>query len=142
MQRERDEPDSEREQPDEPLEPQDADEVMNTPPGGAVEPVVVPRWVQLVTLPLAIVGLVGLLRAAGPIVLVFTIAALIAMLLNPFVTVLRRRGVPRGLAVLITWLGVLLGIVGVAGVLGEPIARQGNKFPDSVAQPGGDPTHP
>jgi predicted PurR-regulated permease PerM len=132
MQRERDEPDSEREQPAQPLKPQDADEVLDAPPARAVEPVVVPRWVQLVTLPLAIVGLVGLLRAAGPIVLVFTIAALIAMLLNPFVSILRRRGVPRGLAVLITWLGVLLVIVGIAVLLANPIADQVSKFRDSV----------
>src|SRR3954470_7290940 len=132
MQRERDEPDSAREQPEEPLEPHEAEEVLNTPPAPAVEPVVVPRWVQLVTLPLAIVGLVGLLRAAGPIVLVFTIAALIAMLLNPFVTVLRRRGVPRGLAVLLTWLGLLLVIVGIAVLLANPIADQVSTFRDSV----------
>src|SRR3954451_10997593 len=136
MQRERDEPDSAREPPEEPpeepLEPQEADAVLDTPPAPSVEPVVIPRWVQLVTLPLAIVGLVALLRAAGAIVLVFTIAALIALLLNPFITVLRRRGVPRGLAVLITWLCLLLVVVGIAVLLANPIADQVSTFRDSV----------
>jgi predicted PurR-regulated permease PerM len=101
----------------------------------------VPRWVQLVTLPLAIFGLVGLLRAAGPIVLLFTIAALIALLLNPFVSVLRRRGVPRGLAVLITWLALLLVIVGIAVLLANPITDQVSKFRDSVPGLVDDATH-
>jgi AI-2E family transporter len=141
MQRERDEAASEREPPDESLEPQEAEQALNTAPAPAVEPVVVPRWVQLVTLPLAIFGLVGLLRAAGPIVLLFTIAALIALLLNPFVSVLRRRGVPRGLAVLITWLALLLVIVGIAVLLANPITDQVSKFRDSVPGLVDDATH-
>jgi predicted PurR-regulated permease PerM len=131
MQRERDEPASGGE-PEEPREPQEADEVLDRPPPAAAEPVVVPRWVQLVTLPLAIVGFVALLEAAGPIVLLFTIAALIALLLNPFVSVLRRLGVPRGPAVLLTWLGLVLVVVGVAVLLANPIADQVTKFRDSV----------
>src|SRR4051794_1946941 len=145
MQRERDEPDSAREPPEvppeEPLEPQEADAVLDTPPAPSVEPVVIPRWVQLVTLPLAIVGLVALLRAAGAIVLVFMIAALIALLLNPFITVLRRRGVPRGLAVLITWLCLLLVVVGIAVLLANPIADQVSTFRDSVPGLVDDATH-
>jgi putative heme transporter len=132
MQREREEPAAEREQPEEPLEPQEADEVLEAPPPVTVEPVVVPRWVQLVTLPLAIVGFVALLEAAGPIVLLFTIAGLIALLLNPFVSVLRRLGVPRGFAVLLTWLGLVLVVVGVAILLANPIADQVTRFRDSV----------
>ena len=53
-------------------------------------PVVVPRWIQLVVLPLAILGAWALLRAAGPVTLLFVVAALIALLLNPFVAFLQR----------------------------------------------------
>ena len=53
-----------------------------------------PRWVQLVLLPLAIVGASSLLRAAGPVLLLFIIAGLIALLLNPFVTLLQRGAHP------------------------------------------------
>src|SRR5262245_66090563 len=69
--------------------------------------VVVPRWVQLVTLPLAVLFLWAILRAAGPVLLLFIIGALVALLLNPLVMVLRRARVPRGLAVLIVMLGVV-----------------------------------
>jgi predicted PurR-regulated permease PerM len=131
MQHEREEQAAERDV-EEPPEPEELDEVLETEPRAAVEPVVVPRWVQLVTLPLAIVGLVALLDAAGPIVLLFTIAGIVALLLNPFVSVLRRRGVPRGPAVLITWLGVVLVVVGVAVLLANPISDQVTKFRDSV----------
>src|SRR5690349_6436733 len=72
-----------------------------------VRPVVVPRWIQLVVLPLVILGAWALLRAAGPITLLFVVAGLIALLLNPFVALLQRRRVPRGLAVLIVY-GVLI----------------------------------
>src|SRR5262245_49485844 len=109
-------------------EPESIDDVLDTPPRPAVDPVVVPRWVQLVTLPLAIVGLVALLSAAGPIVLLFTIAALVALLLNPFVTLLRRLGIPRGAAVLITWVGLVLVVVGVGVLLANPIADQVTRF--------------
>ena len=51
-------------------------------------PVVVPRWIQAVTLPLAILGAYALLRAAGPVTLIFVVAALLALLLNPFVALL------------------------------------------------------
>ena len=136
MQHEREEQEAERhdQEPPEPeeLTPKELEEVLEAEPGTAVAPVVVPRWVQLVTLPLAIVGLVALLEAAGRIVLLFTIAALIALLLNPFVSILRRRGVPRGLAVLVTWVGVVLVVVGVAVLLANPIADQVTKFRNSV----------
>jgi predicted PurR-regulated permease PerM len=131
MQHEREEQATERDVEETP-EPQELEEVLEAEPRPAVEPVVVPRWVQLVTLPLAIVGIVALLQAAGRIVLLFTIAALVALLLNPFVSILRRRGVPRGLAVLITWMGVVLVVVGVAVLLANPIADQVTKFRNSV----------
>src|SRR5690349_731108 len=73
-----------------------------------VEPVVVPRWIQLVTLPLIVVGAWALARAAGGVLLLFVVATLIALLLNPFVTLLRRGGFPRGLAVLSVFLALIV----------------------------------
>src|SRR4051794_41812165 len=66
------------------------------PPPARVAPLVLPRWVQLVLLPLAILGAVAIMRAAGPVLLLFIVAGLIALLLNPSVALLRRVGVPRG----------------------------------------------
>jgi predicted PurR-regulated permease PerM len=84
----------------------------------------VPHWVQLVALPLAIVGLWAILRAAGPVVLLFTIAGIFALLLNPFVTVLRRSRVPRGPAVALVMLLVVTVIAGIGFLVADPIADQ------------------
>src|SRR3954452_7861888 len=70
----------------------------------AVEQVVVPRWVQLVALPLMVLGAWALARAAGGVLLLFVVSSLIALLLNPFVTLLRRARFPRGVAVLTVFL--------------------------------------
>ncbi|MDP9384521.1 MAG: AI-2E family transporter, partial [Actinomycetota bacterium] len=100
-------------------------------------PVVVPRWIQLVLLPLAILGAYGLLRAAGPITLLFIIAALIALLLNPFVTVLRRTRFPRGVAVSAVVLGLAVIVGGAGALLADPLGDQVSAFqrnvPDLVA---------
>ena len=56
--------------------------------------ILVPRWVQLVMLPLAVLGLWAVLNAAGPVLLLFIIGAIVALLLNPFVGLLRRAARP------------------------------------------------
>lgn len=88
------------------------------------EPVVVPRWIQLVILPLALLGAWALARAAGPVVLLFTIAGLIALLLNPPVTFLRKRRVPRGLAVGLVYLGLVVVVTTGGVLLSDPVADQ------------------
>ena len=103
-------------------------------PGAApVAPVVVPRWIQAVVLPLAIVGAYLLLRAAGPVALIFIVAALVALLLNPFVVMLQRRArFPRGLAVLCVFL-VLIAVLGaIVAVLADPIGDQASRFSNAV----------
>lgn len=102
------------------------------PPPARVAPVVLPRWVQLVLLPLAIVGTVALLRSAGPIVLLFIVAGLIALLLNPFVTLLRRAHFPRGPAVFVVMLSVILLVVGIGFLLSNPVADQVSAFQRNV----------
>jgi predicted PurR-regulated permease PerM len=91
----------------------------------AVPPVVVPRWVQLVALPLAIVALWILAKAAGPVLLVFIVAAIVALILNPLVSMIERVvRLPRGVAVAGVYLG-LLGVIVVLGfLLANPIADQ------------------
>jgi predicted PurR-regulated permease PerM len=96
--------------------------------------VVVPRWVQLVMLPLAVIGAWALLRAAGPVVLLFTIAALVALLLNPFVSVLRRAGLPRGLSVLVVMLCVVGVLIGVGILISNPVADQVSAFRSNVPE--------
>jgi predicted PurR-regulated permease PerM len=104
----------------------------DTPPPAGVAPVLLPRWVQLVLLPLAVLGIVAVLRAAGPVVLLFTVAALIALLLNPFVRLLRRARFPRGLAVLSVMLCVVLLVVAIGILLSNPVADQVSAFQRNV----------
>ncbi len=61
--------------------------------------VLVPRWVQLVGLPLLLVGVWLLLNAAGHTVFLFMIAALIALLLDPVVLTLGAFRVRRSISV-------------------------------------------
>src|SRR4051794_41199113 len=87
--------------------------------------VVVPRWIQLVALPLGVIALYLIAKAAGVVLLAFTVAAVIALILNPMVSFLQRRRVPRGVGLLGGFLGVVAAGVGAGGLLGHPGARQG-----------------
>jgi predicted PurR-regulated permease PerM len=93
---------------------------------------VVPRWVQLVTLPVFLLGLWALARAAGGVLLIFVVAAVIALILNPMVGVLQRARLPRGLAVVLVYLG-LMAVLTVGGfLLANPIAEQVRAFQNDV----------
>ncbi len=94
--------------------------------------VVVPRWVQLVVLPLALVGLWAIAKASGKVLVIFIVAGLIALILNPVVAFLARRRLPRGLAVLVVYLGFFLIITGIAFLLANPISNQASKFADDI----------
>ena len=63
-------------------------------PPPQVEPVVVPRWIQLVALPLGLLALWSLARAAGPVLLIFIVASVIALILNPLVKLIERGRMP------------------------------------------------
>ncbi|MCW2990286.1 MAG: family transporter [Solirubrobacterales bacterium] len=94
-----------------------------------VPPVVVPRWVQLVMLPVGILALWALARAAGTVLLVFVVAAVLALILNPIVAWLQRRvRLPRGIAVFAVYIGLLMGVTGLGFLLANPIADQAGKF--------------
>jgi predicted PurR-regulated permease PerM len=109
------------------------DPLRNEPPPANVAPVVVPRWIQLVTLPLAIAGLWIIARAAGVVLLVFVVAGVVALILNPIVLFLQRRGrMPRGLAVAAVYIGLLSTITGVGFLLANPIADQADRLSRDV----------
>ena len=109
------------------------DPLDNRPPPAQVEPVVVPRWVQLVTLPLAIVALWIVAKAAGVVLLVFVVAAVVALILNPLVSFFQRHGrLPRGLAVATVYVGLLVTLTGVGFLLANPIADQAQKLSNDV----------
>jgi predicted PurR-regulated permease PerM len=92
------------------------------------EPVVVPRWVQLVALPLLILGLYTIAAAAGRVVLIVAIAGVVALILQPLVAALQRSGLPRGLSIAAVYVGLFC-VLAVAGiVLANPIADQADSF--------------
>src|SRR3954462_9904205 len=98
----------------------------------APDPVVVPRWIQLVILPLVLLGVWALARASGPVLLVFAVASVIALILNPVVEAiekpLRRAHIPRGLAVAIVYLALVVAVLGVGVAAANLIADQVQSF--------------
>jgi putative heme transporter len=113
--------------PPEPPEPPDAVAAPPPPP-----PVVVPQWIQLVGLPLLIVALWLVARAAGPVLLVFLVAGVIALILAPLVRLLQRAHLPRALAVIAVYPGFLVLLVGAALLLVNPINEQLVSFEGEV----------
>ena len=95
---------------------------------------VVPRWVQLVLLPLALLALWVLAQAAGKVLLIFVIAGVIALMLNPAVAGVQSLRVPRGLAVLAVYLAFFLTLAGIGLLLANPISNQVRSFTHNVPQ--------
>ena len=72
------------------------------PPATRIE---IPRWIQLVTLPLLLLLVWMVAGAVRHAVFLFLVAMLIALLLNPLVRGLGKLRFPRGLAVALVYLG-------------------------------------
>ena len=103
------------------------------PAGGAGPRVVVPRWIQLVALPLAFLVLWAMARAAGQVLLLFIVAGVLALILNPLVSGLQRRArLPRGVAVAGVYLGLFAVALVVGFLLANPISNQARQFGDDV----------
>jgi predicted PurR-regulated permease PerM len=102
------------------------------PPQAEPPRAIVPRWVQLVLLPVALLALWALAKAAGKVLLIFVIAAVIALILNPVVAFVQRPRVPRGLAVLIVYVAFFLTLVGIGFLLANPISNQVRTFTDNL----------
>jgi predicted PurR-regulated permease PerM len=84
----------------------------------------VPRWIQLVGLPLLLVLAWIIATAAAHVIFLFVIAALVALLLDPIVLALQRTRLPRGLSVALVYLSfaAALGLIILAittAVVGE-----------------------
>jgi predicted PurR-regulated permease PerM len=111
----------------------DVSDIPRQPPAAAVHnPVVVPRWVQLVMLPLAVLALYALAHAAGVVLLLFLAAAVIALILNPLVTRVQRAHVPRAVAVIVVYVAIFT-VLPVLGFLAAgPVADQATSFANDV----------
>ncbi len=98
-----------------------------------VPPVVVPRWVQLVMLPILLLALWALARAAGTVVLVLIVASLVALGLAPSVRLLQRY-MPRGLAIPVVYISCFAVLVIVAILLASPVTRQITHFEHNLPE--------
>lgn len=104
------------------------------PSGPHDEPVraVIPRWIQLAVLPIALLAVWALANVAGQVLVLFIVAGLIAAILNPAVAFLQRRRLPRGLAVLAVYVGFFLALGGVGFLVANPISNQVQKFANNL----------
>ena len=78
-------------------------------PDGATR-IAIPRWIQLVGLPLLLLLAWTLANTVGRVVFLFIVAALIALLLNPIVRTLGRIWIPRGIAIAIVYLSFVAAV--------------------------------
>jgi predicted PurR-regulated permease PerM len=108
-----------------------APELELTPVATPIAPVLVPRWVQLVLLPIGLLGLWALARAAGPVLLILVVASMVALILAPVVRLLARR-MPRGLAILLVYVGGFAVLGGVGVLLASPVTSQITRFERNV----------
>jgi predicted PurR-regulated permease PerM len=104
---------------------------------------VVPRWVQLVGLPLLLVLAWAVAGAVRHAVFVFLVALLIALLLNPLVRGLGRVWIPRGVAVAIVYLAfaaiVALLVLALATVVVQQTRHASHRMDDYFTVASGHP---
>jgi predicted PurR-regulated permease PerM len=86
--------------------------------------IVIPRWIQLVGLPLLLILLWVIAGAVRHIVFLFLVALLIALLLNPLVRAIAGLRVPRGFAVALVYLTFALAVIAAIGALGTVAVTQ------------------
>jgi predicted PurR-regulated permease PerM len=84
----------------------------------------IPRWVQLVGLPLLLLLAWAVAGAVRHAVFLFLVALLIALLLNPLVRGLGRAWIPRGLAVAIVYLAFAAAVALVILLLATVVVQQ------------------
>ena len=83
-------------------------------------------------LPLGVLALYALAHAAGVVLLLFVVAAVVALILNPLVSLVQRARMPRTLAVIAVY-AVFFTALPVAGfLLSGPVAAQATTFANDV----------
>jgi predicted PurR-regulated permease PerM len=92
-------------------------------PAGAAK-LQIPRWIQLVGLPLLLLFLWVVAGAARHVVFLFLVAALIAFLLNPIVRTLTRVWIPRGFGVALVYLSFLAILLAAVVAIGTVVVDQ------------------
>jgi predicted PurR-regulated permease PerM len=84
----------------------------------------IPRWVQLVVLPVLLVFAFLLARTLGHVIFLFLTAAVIAFTLNPLVRDLTRLRLPRGLSVAVVSIVFAAAVIGLLVALGTVVVSE------------------
>ena len=87
-------------------------------------PIRVPRWVQLVGLPVLLLLVFLLARTLGHVLFLFLTAAVIAFTLNPLVRDLQRLKLPRGLSVAVVSVIFATAFIGLLVALGTVVVSE------------------
>ena len=85
---------------------------------------VIPRWIQLVGLPVLLLLLWVIAGAVRHVVFLFLVALLIALLLNPLVRLVGTLRVPRGFAVALVYLIFALALIAAIGAFGTVVVSE------------------
>jgi predicted PurR-regulated permease PerM len=93
-------------------------------PASAAPKIEIPRWIQLVGLPLLLVLAWVVAGAVRHVVFLFLVAALIALLLNPLVRGLGRIRIPRGFSVAIVYLAFAAAVIVAIGAVGTVVVSE------------------
>src|SRR3989442_14155374 len=86
--------------------------------------IVIPRWIQLVGLPLVLILLWVAAGAVRHVVFLFLVALLIALLLSPVVRMVQRVRIPRGFAVAFVYLVFAVALIAAIGALGTVVVSE------------------
>jgi predicted PurR-regulated permease PerM len=84
----------------------------------------IPRWIQLVGLPLLLLFLWVVAGAVRHVVFLFLVALLIALLLSPLVRLVQRARIPRGFAVALVYLVFAVTVIAAIGALGTVVVNE------------------
>jgi predicted PurR-regulated permease PerM len=99
---------------------------------GGAPTIQIPRWIQLVGLPLLAVLAWVVAREVGHALFLFLVAALIALLLDPLVRALGRIWIPRGFSVAIVYLSFAAALTVVIIALGIVVVDQAQSAADRI----------
>jgi predicted PurR-regulated permease PerM len=94
--------------------------------------IVVPRWIQLVTLPLLLLFVWVVVGAVRHAVFLFMVAALVALLLDPLVRVIIRLRIPRGISIAIVYLSFAAALAVTVFAVGAAVVNEATTAAERV----------
>jgi predicted PurR-regulated permease PerM len=109
----------------------DLDSTITSMPPSAAK-LEIPRWIQLVGLPVALLLLWTVASAVAHVVFLFLVAALVALLLDPLVRALGRLRIPRGFSIAVVYLTFAAALVVSVIAIGAVVIDQTRVAADRI----------